>query len=55
VAEFTEVAPQAIDSIAEKYIESVSDGIAEESVTALVARLERLRDVDGSFDHPSES
>jgi hypothetical protein len=55
VAEFTEVAPQAVDVIAEKYIESVSDGITDESAAALVARLERLRDVDGSFDHPSES
>ena len=27
VAEFTEVAPQAVDSIAKKYIESVYDGI----------------------------
>jgi hypothetical protein len=40
VAEFTEIAPQALDSIAEKYIESVYDGITEESAAVLVARLE---------------
>jgi NAD(P)-dependent dehydrogenase (short-subunit alcohol dehydrogenase family) len=55
VAEFTEVAPQAIDSIAEKYIESVCDGTTEESAAALVERLERLRDADGSFDNPPQS
>ena len=55
VAEFTEVPPQAIDSIAEKYIESVYDGTTEESASALVARLERLRDADRSFDNPSQS
>ena len=44
VAEFTEIAPQALDSIAEKYVESVYDGITEESAAVLVARLERERD-----------
>jgi hypothetical protein len=46
VAEFTEIAPQALGSIAEKYIESVYDGITEESAAVLVARLERARDAD---------
>ena len=46
VAEFTEIPPQALGSIAEKYIESVYDGITEESVAALVARLERARDAE---------
>jgi hypothetical protein len=46
VAEFTEIAPQALDSIAEKYIESVYDGITEESVADLVARLEKARDAE---------
>jgi hypothetical protein len=46
VAEFTEIAPQALDSIAEKYIESVSNGITEESAADLVARLERARDAE---------
>jgi hypothetical protein len=46
VAEFNEIAPQALGSIAEKYIESVYDGIAEESVADLVARLERARDAE---------
>ena len=46
VAEFTEIAPQALDSIAEKYIESVYDGITEKSAAALVARLERARDAE---------
>src|ERR1700688_339180 len=44
VAEFAEIAPQAFGSIAEKYIESVYDGITEESAAVLVARLERARD-----------
>ena len=47
VAEFTEIAPQALGSIAEKYVESVYDGITEESAAALVARLERARDAEG--------
>jgi hypothetical protein len=46
VAEFTEVAPQAIDSIAEKYVESVYDGTTEESSAELVARLEKERDTE---------
>ena len=46
VAEFTEVAPQALDTIAEKYIESVYDGISEESAAVLVARLESVRDAE---------
>jgi hypothetical protein len=46
VAEFTEIAPQALGSIAEKYIESVYDGITEESAADLVARLERARDAE---------
>jgi hypothetical protein len=46
VAEFTEIAPQALDSIVERYIESVDDGIAEESAALLVARLERARDAE---------
>jgi hypothetical protein len=46
VAEFTEIAPRALGSIAEKYIESVYDGITEESAAVLVARLERARDAD---------
>jgi hypothetical protein len=46
VAEFTEIAPQALDSIAEKYVESVYDGITEESAAVLVARLERARDAE---------
>jgi hypothetical protein len=46
VAEFTEIAPQALDSIAEKYIESVYDGITEESAAVLVAKLERARDAE---------
>jgi len=46
VAEFTEIAPHALDSIAEKYIESVYDGITEESAAVLVAKLERARDAE---------
>ena len=46
VAEFTEIAPRALDSIAEKYIESVYDGITGESAAVLVARLERARDAE---------
>jgi hypothetical protein len=46
VAEFTEIAPQALDAIVENYIESVSDGIADESAAALVVRLERARDAE---------
>jgi hypothetical protein len=46
VAEFTEIAPQALGSIVEKYIESVYDGITEESAVDLVARLERARDAE---------
>jgi hypothetical protein len=46
VAEFTEIAPQALGSIAEKYIESVYDGMTEESAADLVARLERARDAE---------
>jgi hypothetical protein len=46
VAEFTEIAPQALDSIVEQYIESVDDGITEESAALLVARLERARDAE---------
>ena len=46
VAEFTEIGPQALDSIAEKYIESVYDGITEESAAALVARLESAREAE---------
>ena len=46
VAEFAEIAPQAFGSIAEKYIESVYDGITEESAAVLVARLERARDAE---------
>jgi hypothetical protein len=46
VAEFTEITPQALDSIAEKYIESVYDGITEESAAVLVAKLERARDAE---------
>jgi hypothetical protein len=46
VAEFAEIAPQALGSIAEKYIESVYDGITEESAADLVARLERARDAE---------
>jgi hypothetical protein len=46
VAEFKEIAPQALGSIAEKYIESVYDGITEESAADLVARLERARDAE---------
>ena len=45
-AEFTEIAPHAPASISEKYIESVYDGITEESAAALVARLERARDAE---------
>jgi hypothetical protein len=59
VAEFTEIGPQALDSIAEKYIESVYDGITEESAAVLVARLESAREAerlraeeDSSFDNP---
>ena len=46
VAEFTEIASRVLDSIAEKYIESVFDGITEESAADLVARLERARDAE---------
>jgi hypothetical protein len=46
VAEFKEVAPQALDSIAEKYVESVYDGVPEKSAADLVARLERARDAE---------
>jgi hypothetical protein len=46
VAEFTEIAPRVLNSIAEKYIESVYDGITGESVAVLVARLERARDAE---------
>jgi hypothetical protein len=46
VAEFTEIPPQALDSITEKYIESIYDGVTEESAAVLVARLERERDTE---------
>ena len=46
VAEFTEIAPQALSSIAEKYIESLYDGITDESAATLVARLEKVRDAE---------
>jgi hypothetical protein len=62
VAEFTEIAPQALDSIAEKYIESIHDGIEKESDAALIARLESERDAerlgangDRSVDLPRRS
>jgi hypothetical protein len=46
LGEFTEIAPRALDSIVEKYVESVDDGIAEGSAAALVARLEKARDAE---------
>jgi hypothetical protein len=31
LSEFTEIAPQALDAIVEKYIESINDGFSEQS------------------------
>jgi hypothetical protein len=33
LAEFTEIAPQALDAIVEKYVESINDGIAANEAT----------------------
>jgi hypothetical protein len=46
LAEFTEIEPKAVHEIAQRYVESVCAGIAEESAALLVARLERERDAE---------
>jgi hypothetical protein len=46
VAEFKEIEPKAIREIAEKYVNSVCAGMAEDSAALVVARLERERDAE---------